>query len=116
MTSVTATSVRAETSGFRAALPQLAPFAGVFAVAMILPFVSNDYWALIGTRAGDLLGSWIYNSSPTRGFTYCVIATTVVYALILPLILLVPKKLIATKDGEPNPEVEAEVLAEVAAT
>ena len=23
----------------------------MFAVAMILPFVSNDYWALIGTRA-----------------------------------------------------------------
>ncbi len=28
-----------------------APFLGIFAVAMILPFVSNDYWALIGTRA-----------------------------------------------------------------
>ena len=32
-------------------LPQLAPFLGILAVAMILPFVSNDYWALIGTRA-----------------------------------------------------------------
>lgn len=37
----------------------------------------------LSARAGDLLGSWIYNSSPTHGFTYCVIATTVVYALIL---------------------------------
>jgi hypothetical protein len=58
-------------------------------------------------RAGDLLGSQIYNNSP-HGFLYCVIATTVVYALILPVILLVPKELIATADGEPNPVVEAE--------
>lgn len=53
-------------------------------------------------RAGDLLGSWIYNSSPSHGFTYCVIATTVVYALILPLIPLAPKALVATRDGEPD--------------
>ena len=32
-----------------------------------------------------------------------MIATTAVYALILPLILLVPKELIATADGEANP-------------
>ena len=63
-------------------------------------------------RGGDLLGSQIYNSSPTHGFLYCVIATTVVYALILPLILLVPKELIATADGEPNPVVGPEVLIE----
>ncbi|WP_197386755.1 MFS transporter [Ralstonia pseudosolanacearum] len=63
----------------------------------------------LSARAGDLLGSWIYNSSPAHGFTYCVIATTVVYALILLLIPLTPKTLIATRDGEPNPEAEAEV-------
>jgi hypothetical protein len=67
-------------------------------------------------RAGDLLGSQIYNSSPTHGFLYCVIATTLVYALILPVILLVPKELTATADGEPNPVVEAEVLIEIQAT
>ncbi|MGY2488048.1 MFS transporter [Cupriavidus sp. CP313] len=67
----------------------------------------------LSARAGDLLGSWIYNSSPTHGFTYCVIATTVVYALILLLIPLTPKALIATRDGEPSPEVQAEVLNEV---
>lgn len=61
----------------------------------------------LSARAGDLLGSWIYNSSPTHGFTYCVIATTVVYALILLLIPLTPKALIATRDGEPSPEVQA---------
>src|SRR5262249_59707067 len=36
---------------FRAALPHVAPFLGILAVAIILPFVSNDYWVLIGTRA-----------------------------------------------------------------
>jgi hypothetical protein len=70
----------------------------------------------LSSRGGDLLGSGIYNSSPTQGFLYCVIATTAVYALILPLILLVPKELIATADGEPNPKVDAEILQEIAAT
>lgn len=70
----------------------------------------------LSARAGDLLGSHIYSSSPTYGFTYCVIATTVVYALILPLIALAPKALIATRDGEPNPEIETEVLGEIRET
>jgi MFS family permease len=68
----------------------------------------------LSARGGDLLGSKIYNSSPTHGFLYCVIATTAVYALILPLILLVPKELIATADGQPNPILEAEILDEIA--
>ena len=51
MTSVTATPAHHEAGAIRAALPQLAPFLGILALAMILPFVSNDYWALIGTRA-----------------------------------------------------------------
>ena len=68
---------------------------------------------VLAARGGDLLGSGIYSSSPTHGFLYCVIATTAVYALILPLILLVPKELIATADGEPNPKVEAEMLKEI---
>jgi len=58
---------------------------------------------VLAQRGSDLLGSRIYNSSPTHGFLYCVIAITIVYALILPLILLVPKELIATADGEPSP-------------
>jgi len=70
----------------------------------------------LSNRGGDLLGSRIYNSSPAHGFLYCVIATTIVYALILPLILLVPKELIATADGEPNPRIAAEVLEEIAET
>jgi Na+/melibiose symporter-like transporter len=64
----------------------------------------------LSSRGGDLLGSAIYNSSPTNGFLYCVIATTAVYALILPLILLVPKKLIATADGEANADIGFEVV------
>jgi branched-chain amino acid transport system permease protein len=51
MTALTATRARGEPRDLRAILPHLAPFLGILAVAMILPFVSNDYWALIGTRA-----------------------------------------------------------------
>ena len=51
MAAVTTASERNETQAFRAMLPQLAPVVGILAIAMILPFVSNDYWALIGTRA-----------------------------------------------------------------
>jgi hypothetical protein len=69
-------------------------------------------------RGGDWLGAKIYALSPTNGFLYCVIATTAVYALILPVLLLVPKELIATRDGEANPELDreaAEAAAEAAA-
>ncbi|MGA3158032.1 MAG: MFS transporter [Steroidobacteraceae bacterium] len=51
-------------------------------------------------RGSDLLGSWIYASSPTHGFQYCVIAMVSVYALILPIIALVPKQVTATTDGQ----------------
>jgi MFS family permease len=53
-------------------------------------------------RGGDFVGSWIYNSSPEHGFLYCALVTSFVYSLILPLILLVPKELLATSDGQPN--------------
>ncbi|HWE97841.1 MAG TPA: MFS transporter [Tepidisphaeraceae bacterium] len=58
----------------------------------------------LSSRGGDLLGSAIYNGSPKYGFIYCVIVTTAVYLLILPLILLVPRKLIDTTDGQPQEE------------
>jgi hypothetical protein len=38
----------------------------------------------------------------------------VVYALIVPVILLVPKHVMNTTDGQASPKLEAEVLAEVA--
>ena len=40
---------------------------------------------------------------------------TSVYVLILPLLLLIPKELIATADDEPNPVIESEMWAEIAA-
>jgi MFS family permease len=67
-------------------------------------------------RGSDLLGSKIYAASALHGFLYCALATTAVYALMLPVMLLIPKPLIATADGEANPEVEAEMLQEIAAT
>ena len=70
----------------------------------------------LSARGGDLLGSGIYNSSPSHGFLYCVIATTIVYALILPLILLVPKDLISTADGESNRALGVEGPNETATT
>ncbi len=71
---------------------------------------------LLSTRGGDVLGSWIYASSPTHGFLYCVIAITVVYALMLPVLRLIPREILITADGEANPAAEAEVLAEIAET
>jgi hypothetical protein len=71
---------------------------------------------LLSNRASDVLGVGLYDLSPTYGFLYCVLATTAVYALILPLLLLIPKELIATTDGEPSPQLDAEVLAEIAET
>jgi MFS family permease len=47
---------------------------------------------------GNLLGTSLYERF--GGFTVCVIAITAVYALILPVLLLIPKRLISTKDGE----------------
>jgi Na+/melibiose symporter-like transporter len=52
----------------------------------------------VASRFGDVLGTYLYDHY--GGFTVCVIAITVVYALILPALLLVPKHLIATADGE----------------
>lgn len=68
----------------------------------------------LSTRGGDLIGAKIYGLSATNGFLYCAIATTVVYALMLPVMLLIPKELMATADGEANPAVEAETLREIA--
>ena len=52
----------------------------------------------IAAHFGDVLGTGLYDHF--GDFTVCVIAVTVVYALILPSILLIPKKLIATADGQ----------------
>jgi hypothetical protein len=59
--------------------------------------MSNSlYFAVV--RFGDVLGTNLYDRY--GGFTVCVIAITIVYALILPALLLVPRHLIATADGQ----------------
>ncbi len=58
--------------------------------------------SIVVIRAGDVLGTDIYDYY--GGFTACVIAVTAAYALILPTLLLVPKSLVATADGEPLPD------------
>jgi hypothetical protein len=68
---------------------------------------------MFSLRGGDLLGSKIYASSPPHGILYCVIAMTIVYVLILPLLWMIPEEIIATADGEPNPEAEAAMMAEL---
>jgi hypothetical protein len=68
----------------------------------------------LAQRGGDLLGSKIYDGDPKNGFNFCVVATTVVYAAILPVIFLVPKPIMATKDGEQSPEVQKELMQELA--
>jgi hypothetical protein len=55
---------------------------------------------LISQRGSDVLGAWIYAADPKHGFLYCVISITVVYAAILPVLLLIPKPLLATADGQ----------------
>jgi Na+/melibiose symporter-like transporter len=51
----------------------------------------------ISSRFGDVLGTNIYNGY--GGFAACVIAITLVYALIVPVILLIPKDVMAKSDG-----------------
>ena len=49
-------------------------------------------------RFGDVLGTNLYDHY--GGFTVCVTAITIVYALILPALLMVPRRLTATADGQ----------------
>jgi ABC-type branched-subunit amino acid transport system ATPase component/ABC-type branched-subunit amino acid transport system permease subunit len=51
MTAIATAPASRDTTGVRTRLSSLAPFIGLLAGALILPVVSNDYWALIGTRA-----------------------------------------------------------------
>ena len=52
----------------------------------------------LASRVGDLLFTWIYDKH--GGFNPTVILAVIVYILILPVLLLVPKRLTATRDGE----------------
>jgi MFS family permease len=62
---------------------------------MMMLFYALYYFSV---RVGDLFGTWIYDKH--GGFIPAVVVTILVYALILPVLLLVPSRLTATKDGE----------------
>jgi hypothetical protein len=57
---------------------------------------SNALYVVV-QRVGDVLGTKLYEQFHT--FTVCAISITVVYALIIPALWLVPKRLTATPDG-----------------
>ena len=54
--------------------------------------------SVIVSRFGDVLGTALYQAY--GGFGVCVVAITAVYALILPILMLVPKDLVITADGQ----------------
>lgn len=62
---------------------------------MMMAFLAT-YW--IAFRSGDLVGTWMYDR---WGFVLPVLVTTATIALCLPVLLLVPHRLLATRDGEP---------------
>ena len=57
-------------------------------------------FAAVAVRGSDRLGTWIFDQGGSHGFLWCALATTAVYALILPVLLFVPKQLTVTRDGE----------------
>src|SRR5438445_399997 len=59
--------------------------------------LSNSLYFVV-VRFGDVLGTHLYDRY--GGFAVCVIAITIVYALILPALLLVPNEAVATADGQ----------------
>jgi Na+/melibiose symporter-like transporter len=77
----------------------------------IMMMAGSLYWVAI--RFGDVLGTYLYDYA--GGFTACVVAITLAYALILPVLLLVPKRLIATRDGETLPIEDAALEVEALA-
>jgi hypothetical protein len=54
--------------------------------------------SVIVSRFGDVLGTALYQNY--GGFTVCVIAISAVYALILPILTMIPRDLIVTADGK----------------
>lgn len=52
-------------------------------------------------RIGDLFRTWLFDQK--GGYDTALFASIGVYALILPMLLLIPKRLKNTLDGEPVP-------------
>jgi len=59
--------------------------------------MSNSLYYVV-VRFGDVLGTNLYDRY--GGFTVCVVAITTVYAMILPALLLIPRHLVDTADGQ----------------
>ena len=79
----------------------------------LMMLVEGVYY--LAARGSYVLGSAIYDAFPRNGFYICVIATSLIYLAILPVIFLIPHHVIASRDGEANPELDADVRAELAA-
>ncbi len=63
---------------------------------MMMLVVTTAYY--VSTRFGDVLGTRLYDFA--GGLGAAVIATTAVYALILPALFLAPRRFVDTRDGE----------------
>ncbi|HEX2815568.1 MAG TPA: MFS transporter [Phenylobacterium sp.] len=63
---------------------------------MMILMASTAYF--VALRFGDLLGTDIYDH--WGGFTMTIVVATAVYALMLPTLLLAPRHITATTDGE----------------
>ncbi|HEV2364576.1 MAG TPA: hypothetical protein VGS12_10325 [Caulobacteraceae bacterium] len=62
----------------------------------MMMLVTTVFW--VSGRFGDVLGTWLYDRE--GGFTTAIVVTTAVYALMLPTLLLAPRRLTAAADGE----------------
>jgi hypothetical protein len=62
---------------------------------MMLLVVATTYY--VAGRFGDVWGTELYDFN--GGLVTTVVATTIVYALILPVLLLAPKHFTSTADG-----------------
>jgi len=68
----------------------------------------------LGVRGGDLLGAYLYARDPVHGIAIAAMLSACFYAAIIPVIRLVPRELLATADGEPNPALDRAVRQELA--
>jgi Na+/melibiose symporter-like transporter len=56
-------------------------------------------WSLfwIASKSSDFLGSWLYDHG---GFLQTIVVTTVAYILIVPLLFMIPKAILDSREGE----------------
>jgi hypothetical protein len=65
---------------------------------MIMMFIAMYYVSL---RFGDVLGAYLFDQR--GGYHTALYASMAVYAMILPMLLLVPRRLTSTYEGEVVP-------------